>query len=479
MCLASGNHGNQSDGEDFVQPFEGTKDPAFIFVEPPDLEKHINLKLAKMLVDSYPSPKKYHILPVANPKDVIQVSLQMTLYNIVDLDEKEQTITTNCEVITRWHDVFLAWNPEEYGNVTHSRLPWDSVWSPDVILHNPAGDGEQGKELRTLIQIDYQGNVTLLTQSMYMSKCKIDVTYYPFDTQRCELTFASWTDAVSRINLTIGNQVDKEEMRNGYSPSGIFKLEDFWAERSERNDACCEEPFADITYYIQIRRIPTFFIWNYIAPSVLINILALLTFVMPAETGEKVTLAISTMLSLTVFLMSVDGGIPRTEEIPIISYYFFSLLVLTMLSTFNAVLVLRIHHRGEVGVVVPTYLRVVAMWMADMTRFNYYMTWTIKKTLPDNGPKLVGLLTKLPGTNQPAIVDQAVLAIVEDFGLDESRIVKEEWKSVARIIDRCMLYLFIILSFINAIGWLYFVNVYKLMPESNVMDGRNEILNLK
>ena len=42
-----------------------------------------------------------------------------------------------------------------------------------------------------------------------------------------------------------------------------------------------------------------------------------------------------------------------------------------------------------------------------------------------------------------------------------------------------MLYLYIILSFINAIGWLYFVNVYKLMPESNVMDGRNEILNLK
>ena len=25
-----------------------------------------------------------------------------------------QTITTNCEVITRWHDVFLAWNPEEW-----------------------------------------------------------------------------------------------------------------------------------------------------------------------------------------------------------------------------------------------------------------------------------------------------------------------------------------------------------------------------
>lgn len=34
---------------------------------------------------------------------------------------------------------------------------------------------------------------------------------------------------------------------------------------------------------------------------------------------NQVTLAISTMLSLTVFLMSVDGGIPETEKIPIIS----------------------------------------------------------------------------------------------------------------------------------------------------------------
>ena len=64
-----------------------------------------------------------------------QVSLQMALYNIVDMDAKRQvgnlskpytsaksketsplipqTITTNCEVITSWHDVFLAWNPEE------------------------------------------------------------------------------------------------------------------------------------------------------------------------------------------------------------------------------------------------------------------------------------------------------------------------------------------------------------------------------
>ena len=36
--------------------------------------------------------------------------------------------------------------------------------------------------------MDFQGNVTLLTQAIYMSKCKIDVTYYPFDMQVLDRT---------------------------------------------------------------------------------------------------------------------------------------------------------------------------------------------------------------------------------------------------------------------------------------------------
>ena len=115
-------------------------------------------------------------------------------------------------------------------------MPWEEVWTPDIVLYNAAGDGEQGREMRTLIQVpyvshvprvslhvshvqvDYQGNVTLLTQAIYMSKCMVDVTYYPFDMQvqystvqyftyypfdmqLCELKFASWTTEVTRVSV--------------------------------------------------------------------------------------------------------------------------------------------------------------------------------------------------------------------------------------------------------------------------------------
>ena len=91
----------------------------------------------------------------------------------------------------------------------------------------------------------------------------MDVTYYPFDVQMCELKFASWSTEVSRvgleifsisqnsiifvqINISIGT-IDKKKLLGLYSPSGVFELKRLWAERHEEKDPCCEDKFADVT----------------------------------------------------------------------------------------------------------------------------------------------------------------------------------------------------------------------------------------
>jgi len=325
-------------------------------------------KLSMDLLRNYPDG--YNVLPTANPHDVVNVTLQMALYHIVDMNERAQTLTTNCEIITKWHDVFLMWNPKDYDNITDTRLPWDRVWTPDIVLYNAAGDGEQGREMRTLIQVDYMGNVTLLTQAIYMSKCTIDVTYYPFDAQMCTLKFASWTTEVTRINISIGT-IEKSKILGLYSPSGVFELKRIYAERHEEHDPCCEDKFADVTYTLVIWRRPKFFLFNYIQPAVLINILALFVFCIPAESGEKITLGISTMLNMTVFLMTVTSGIPPTDQTPILSIYYATVMVLTTAATVMGVIVLRIHHQGRRGIPVPLYLRRTAKWMAWMTFYRY------------------------------------------------------------------------------------------------------------
>ena len=49
--------------------------------------------------------------------------------------------------------------------------------------------------------------------------------------------------------------------------------------------------------------LPTFLVFNLILPCVLITGIALMSFYMPSDSGEKVTLGITTLLSMTVFLM--------------------------------------------------------------------------------------------------------------------------------------------------------------------------------
>jgi len=332
------------------------------------IKQNVDIMLSMDLLRNYPAG--YNVLPTANPHETVNVSLQLALYHIVDMNERAQTLTTNCEIITKWHDVFLMWDPAKYDNITDTRLPWERVWTPDIVLYNAAGDGEQGREMRTLIQVDYQGNVTLLTQAIYMSKCTVDVTYYPFDAQKCELKFASWTTEVTRINMTIGH-LDKRKILGLYSPSGVFELKKIYAERHEEHDPCCEDKFADVTYYLLIWRRPKFFLFNYIQPAVLINILALFVFLIPAESGEKITLGISTMLNMTVFLMTVMSGLPATDQTPILSMYYATVMVLTTAATVTGVLILRIHHQGRRGIPVPQYLRTTAQWLAVLS-FNTY-----------------------------------------------------------------------------------------------------------
>ena len=64
--------------------------------------------------------------------------------------------------------------------------------------------------------------------------------------------------------------------------------------------------------------------------SLLYFISALLVFYVPSESGEKVTLGISALLSMTVFLMTIRESLPPTET-PLISNLFFQIPCTLML----------------------------------------------------------------------------------------------------------------------------------------------------
>lgn len=104
----------------------------------------------------------------------------------------------------------------------------------------------------------------------------------------------------------------------------------------------------DITFYIVIRRKTLFYTVNLILPTVLISFLCVLVFYLPAEAGEKVTLGISILLSLVVFLLLVSKILPPTSLVlPLIAKYLLFTFIMNTVSILVTVIIINWNFRGQ------------------------------------------------------------------------------------------------------------------------------------
>lgn len=295
----------------------------------------------------------------------LNITFGLALTQIIDVDERNQILTTNCWLNQMWLDYSLQWNASDFGNIQVIRLPAEKLWKPDIILYNNADSQYNNAILSTNIIVTSDGNVTWLSSAIFRSSCSINVEFFPFDEQKCVMKFASWTYDGFQVNLVI--QTEEGDLSN-YVTNGEWDMMDMVVERNVVYYSCCEAPYPDITYHIILRRRPLFYVFNLILPCVLITGIALMSFYMPSDSGEKVTLGITTLLSMTVFLMVIGESMPPTsEKLPLIGLYYGVTISLVSFATGLSVVTLNIHHRGMRGREVPALVkRVVFCYLARL-----------------------------------------------------------------------------------------------------------------
>ncbi|XP_057303519.1 neuronal acetylcholine receptor subunit alpha-10-like [Hydractinia symbiolongicarpus] len=278
--------------------------------------KESNLKAVR------PAPERNESLPVT-------VTLGLTLSQLVILDAKNQILTTNNYIRQVWHNPYLKWNTSDYGGVKTVNLKPENIWLPDITLYNNAeGDNDFGgsmDKLSTRVIVHHTGKNVWLSPAMIQSKCQIDITHFPFDTQRCLLKFGSWTYDGYRLDLQSESPLAD---LSKYTPNAEWTLVNMTASRNVVEYICCPEPYIDITYTITIKRRSLFYLINLIIPLVLISALACMTFLVPFESGERVSLSITVLLSMTVFMLLVQEMIPPTSDtVPLVAKFYTASMV--------------------------------------------------------------------------------------------------------------------------------------------------------
>ena len=130
------------------------------------------------------------------------------------------------------------------------------------------------------------------------------------------------------------------------------------AKKYEKYYPCCSEPYPDIKFNITIRRKTLFYTVNLILPCVAICSVTLLVFYIPANSGEKITMGITILNSLNIFLLLVAEINPPTSiATPLIGKYLLFTMVLVTCSIIVTVFVLNIHFRSPSTHVMSPWIR--------------------------------------------------------------------------------------------------------------------------
>ena len=198
----------------------------------------------------------------------------------------------------------------------------------------------------TKASLNYTGEVVWKPPAIYKSSCKINVEWFPFDEQSCDMKFGSWTYDGYQLDLKHVSQVRGSNVVNIGIDLKEFYLSVEWdilavpATRNEEyltsdrgddefenlEDEELKEEFRgklftgnkrivvkfkhfsmlyyniglssnvqqiifpDITFLMTLRRKTLFYTVNLIIPCVGISFLTVLVFYLPSDSGEKVNI---------------------------------------------------------------------------------------------------------------------------------------------------------------------------------------------
>ncbi|WAR21560.1 ACHA6-like protein [Mya arenaria] len=282
----------------------------------------VNAVLTKLFVtDGY--NKK--IRPIKNQSLPVDIPTEFVLNNIIEFDEQNEALKTAGYLFLYWKDEYLAWNPSDFGGVEIIFVPQDDIWKPDVTLANSfktfTGLGSSFLNVRLL----FDGTIFWYPFQVLESTCSVDITYFPFDIQSCDLKFTAWSYEKDDVDLNLGS--------NGISLKDYTPNNQWDVVSTSSNEINTGESAVNFT--IKMKRKPNFYILNIVAPVILLSLLNAFTFVLPVASGERAGYSVTVFLSLAVFLTIVASEMPNNSE----NTSIFSVYLMTM-TTFSTLIVM-------------------------------------------------------------------------------------------------------------------------------------------
>lgn len=291
-------------------------------------------------IHEHPAPKN------GTPLDV---DFQINLRNLLEVNEVSQICTLETTIRMFWLDERVSIQPALLKNnseteyITLNPKAADNFWIPDIFV-------DQAKALRiptyfvrpASIRVYNNSKIRYATRVNFDVACKMEFHQYPTDMQTCEIKLESfgYTSKQMRFKWMSGNNINQNISLPQFDLD--VKLGDNYA------TDYYELAYPGVIMRIILKRKISFhLVQTYVPSSIFVCLAWLSVFVPPEQVPGRVTMTMTTLLTLTAMFGSVRSNVPRVSYISLLDIWMFMCIVFVFIVIIHFVVVISLLRYGH------------------------------------------------------------------------------------------------------------------------------------
>ncbi|XP_067662181.1 neuronal acetylcholine receptor subunit alpha-6-like isoform X2 [Haliotis asinina] len=207
-----------------------------------------------------------------------------------------------------WIDERLTWPSTT--NIEYLIYSIKEIWTPNLVITNYVDDfGLIGiyEDGPVPLRVSNEGRVVWTLRVATTTTCQADITYYPYDIQTCQIQVMEWAHPVNEVDL-----LPEGIVSSSFQSDGEWELQSAYLE-SYGEIGAHNSTYEKIKYTFHFQRQFHWYIPLMMIPLGVLSLLMPGVFLVPVETGEKMSYALTVMLSFTVISSFLFETLPTVS----------------------------------------------------------------------------------------------------------------------------------------------------------------------
>ncbi|XP_052230226.1 neuronal acetylcholine receptor subunit beta-3-like isoform X2 [Dreissena polymorpha] len=265
--------------------------------------------------------------PNFGSQETFNVTINSRLETLIQLDQVEERLSSVMSFTINWRDTRLDWMNDILCLVNQNvsaKLPRQAffmeldkelIWRPSITIANPHSPRYMLSDNigSQVVDVMFLGEVTWEYSQIVETRCSVDSTHFPFDKQFCEIQISVPSYSGSEISLT--HCINPDTLSTGEWQILTFK------QFQTKKKIGFRQVFI-IEYELERKPLNTFVI--IVIPVFILVSMVPLVFLIPKESGERLSLAVTGLLAVSVYMSLVAGSLPSSSDpMPLINVCIF------------------------------------------------------------------------------------------------------------------------------------------------------------